>query len=187
LNHTGNIFRVYHTQEDKEAAWNVFRYAWNNPSFGLGEEGKGVFFRTRIGPADVIMPDNRYFREKGSYLGDEQFKWLKAQLLECKGPFIILSNGTMWSDYVSNGKDSWGVFDPEGREELFTFIEENKIGGVLLISGDRHGARGFKIPRPSGFNFYEFGVASLGGWLGALPIKAEWYVSLFFLSILRLQ
>ncbi len=173
-----NIPESY-TLENKEAVWRVFRDSWNNPSYGFGEEGKGVFFRTRIGPADVIMLDNRYFREKGSYLGDEQFEWLKAQLLECKGPFIILSNGTMWSDYVSNGKDSWGVFDPEGREELFSFIEENNLGGVLLISGDRHGARGFKIPRPSGYNFYEFGAASLGGWLGALPVQADWDTQLY--------
>ena len=62
-----------------------------------------------------------------------------------------------------NGKDSWGVYDPRGREDLFSFIEANRIGGVLLISGDRHGARGFTIPRPSGFNFYEFEAASLGG------------------------
>jgi alkaline phosphatase D len=32
-----------------------------------------------------------------------------------------------------------------------------------LVSGDRHGARGFRIPRPSGFNFYEFEPATLGG------------------------
>jgi alkaline phosphatase D len=34
---------------------------------------------------------------------------------------------------------------------------------VLLTSGDRHGARVFRIPRPSGYNFYEFEPASLGG------------------------
>ena len=168
-----------YTLEDKEAVWRVFKDSWNNPSYGFGEESKGVFFRTRIGPADVIMLDNRYFREKGSFLGDKQMEWLKTQLLDCKGPFIILSNGTMWSDYVSDGKDSWGVFDQEGREQIFKLIEENNIGGVLLISGDRHGARGFRIPRPSGFNFYEFEVASLGGWIGALPIQAEWDTQLF--------
>ena len=35
--------------------------------------------------------------------------------------------------------------------------------GVLLISGDRHGARGFRIPRPSGFAIHEFEAATLGG------------------------
>jgi len=173
-----------YTNEDREAVWNVFRKAWNNPNYGFGEEGKGVFFRTRIGPADIIMVDNRYFRtgEKGSFLGDEQMKWLEDQLLDCKGPFIILSCGTMWSDFVSNGKDSWGVNDPEGRERLFRLIEKNRIGGVILISGDRHGARGFKIPRDSGFNFYEFELGSLGSRTGPDPIRADWETQLFGIS-----
>jgi len=173
-----------YTNEDREAVWNVFSQSWNNPSYGFGEKAKGVFFRTRIGPADVIMLDHRYFRtgKKGSFLGDEQMKWLEEQLLDCKGPFIILSCGTMWSDYVSNGKDSWGVNDPEGRERIFNLIEKNKIGGVILISGDRHGARGFKIPRPSGYNFYEFEPASLGGRTGPPPINTEWKTQLFGIS-----
>ena len=173
-----------YTNEDREAVWDVFRQAWNNPYYGFGEQGKGVFFRTRIGPADIIMVDNRYFRtgKKGSFLGDEQMNWLEDQLLDCRGPFIILSCGTMWSDYVSNGKDSWGVNDPEGRERLFSLIERNRIGGVILISGDRHGARGFKIPRESGFNFYEFELGSLGGRTGPDPIRADWETQLFGIS-----
>lgn len=163
-----------YTQKDKENVWEIFRYSWNNPAYGFGEEGKGVFFRTRIGACDVIMVDHRYFRTKESFLGEKQMQWLEEQLLDCKGPFIILADGTMWSDYVSNGKDSWGVYDPEAREQIFSLIEKNNIGGVLLISGDRHGSRGFRIPRPSGFNFYEFEVASLGGLGGQPATIPEW-------------
>jgi alkaline phosphatase D len=156
------------TDRDRIGVWNVFRRAWNNPCYGFGDERRGVFLRTRIGSCDVIMVDHRYFRagQPGSFLGDDQMNWLEDQLLDCKGPFIILSCGTMWSDYVSNGKDSWGRWDPEGRERIFSLIERNRIGGVLLISGDRHGARGFRIPRPSGFDFYEFEAGSLGGRTG---------------------
>lgn len=173
-----------YTLRDKECVCDVFRRAWNNPSYGFGDERRGVFLRTRIGPCDVIMTDERYFRtgEKGSFLGDEQMKWLEAQLLDCKGPFIILSNGTMWTDYVSNGKDSWGVWDPEGRERIFNFIEKHRIGGILLISGDRHGARGFRIPRPSGFSFYEFEAGSLGGRTGPPPTKPEWDTQFYGIS-----
>ena len=32
-----------------------------------------------------------------------------------------------------------------------------------MISGDRHRARGFTIPRPIGNAFYDFDTASLGG------------------------
>ncbi|MFW5878167.1 MAG: hypothetical protein ACOCUP_03525 [bacterium] len=93
------------------------------PPYGSGDDGKGVYFRTRIGPADIIMLDNRYFRENGNFLGEQQMEWLKAQLLDCKGPFIILSNGTMWSDYVSDGKDSWGVYDPKGTRRFLNLLK----------------------------------------------------------------
>ena len=170
-----------YTEKDKAGVCHVFRQAWNNPAYGFGDDRRGVFLRTRIGPCDIIMVDNRYFRkgEKGSFLGDGQMKWLKEQLLDCKGPFIIMSCGSMWSDYVSKGKDSWGRWDPEGREEVFSLIEKNCISGVLLISGDRHGARGFRIPRPSGFEFYEFEAGSLGGRTGPPVTRPEWKTQLY--------
>jgi len=168
-------------EKDKHGVWDVFRYAWNNPSYGFGDDKKGVFLRTRIGPCDVILLDGRYFRtgEEGSFLGCEQMEWLKNQLTNCKGPFIILACPTMWTDHVSNGKDSWGRWDPDGREDLFRFIEKNHISGVLLLSGDRHGARGFTIPRESGFKFYEFETACLGARTGPKVTKPEWKNQLY--------
>jgi len=168
-------------KKDKVQIREIFQQSWNNPSYGLEHEKEGIFFRSRIGQVDIIMTDNRYFREHkpGSFLGHEQMNWLKEQLLDCEGPFIILSCGSMWSDFVSNGKDSWGTNDPEGREEIFRLIEENNIGGVVLISGDRHGARGFTIPRKSGFSFYEFEAASLGARVGPATTKPEWNTQLY--------
>ena len=57
-----------YTQADKEGVCDVFRQAWNNLSYGFGDERRGVFFRARIGPCDVIMLDHRYYRsgQKGS-------------------------------------------------------------------------------------------------------------------------
>ena len=175
-----------YTDKDRHGVWEVFRHAWNNPSWGFNDDRRGVFLRTRVGCCDIIMVDHRYFRtareegKGGNLLGPEQMQWLEAQLLACKGPFIILSCGTMWSDYVSNGKDSWGVYDPEGRERIFNLIEKHRIPGVLLTSGDRHGARVFTIPRSSGYNFYEFEPASLGG-RGDGPPAADpkWKTRLF--------
>jgi alkaline phosphatase D len=177
-----------YTEKDRQGVWEVFRHAWNNPSYGFNDDRRGVFLRTRIGPCDVIMVDHRYFRtapdtdgdEGGNFLGPRQMQWLEKQLLDCQGPFIILSCGTMWSDYVSNGKDSWAVYDPKGREQIFSLIEEHRIPGVLLISGDRHGARVFRIPRLSGYSFYEFEPASLGG-RGDGPPAADpkWDTQLF--------
>jgi alkaline phosphatase D len=99
----------------------------------------------------------------GSYLGVEQQKWLIKTLKKSTAPYKVISSGTMWSDYMSKAKDSWGTWDTLARSEVFHLIEKEKISGVLLISGDRHGARPFKIPVNSEFSLYEFEAASLGG------------------------
>jgi alkaline phosphatase D len=170
-----------YTEQDARQVCDVFCQNWNNPSYGFNDKRRGVFLHTRIGPCDIIMVDERYFRknQKGSFLGEAQMDWLEKQLLACRGSFIILSCGTMWSDYVSKGKDSWGMCDPQGREEIFDLIEKHHIGGVLLISGDRHGARGFRIPRASGFEFYEFEAGSLGGRSGPPVKRPEWTTQLY--------
>ncbi len=154
------------TDGDRAAVRKVWTQCWNNPAYGFEDRGLGIFFRTRLGPCDLIMLDTRSRRtqrgQEDCFLGVEQMRWLERELTACTGPFIILTGGTMWSDYVSAGKDSWGVWDPPGRERIFSLLEEKRLGGVLLLSGDRHGARVIRIPRPSGFTFWEFELGSLG-------------------------
>jgi alkaline phosphatase D len=150
---------------DREALRAVWNQNWNNPK----NAADGIYFNTRIGPVELIMLDTRSCRtveergQYGSYLGLEQQKWLQEVLKNSTAPFKVISSGTMWSDFITDGKDSWGTWDTLAREEIFMLIESENISGVLLISGDRHGARGFMIPSPSGFKILEFEVASLGG------------------------
>ena len=42
-------------------------------------------------------------------------------------------------------------------------IDQKQDSLVLLLSGDRHGARGFAIPRPNGKKIHELEVGTLGG------------------------
>ena len=155
------------TAADRDAVRAVWHQNWNNPSTADGR--KGIYFNSRVGPVEVIMLDTRSYRDNeqrnqyGSYLGERQMTWLKETLKQSTAPFKVISSGTMWSDYVTRAKDSWGSWDKKAREEIFDLIEEEEIGGVLLSSGDRHGARGFRIPRPSGFDLLEFEAATLGG------------------------
>jgi len=155
------------TAEDRDKVRAVWHQNWNNPP--ADDDRVGIYFNTRIGPVEVIMLDTRSCRdgdrrgEYGSYLGQEQFDWLKKTLRKSTAPFKVISSGTMWSDYISNGKDSWGTWDTQAREEIFTLIGKENIAGVLLVSGARHGARGFKIPRDTGYDLLEFEPATLGG------------------------
>ena len=154
----------------RDALRALWQENWVNPPTDVA--GRGIYFSTSVGPVDIIMLDTRSCREqarrgqRGSFLGDEQMAWLKKTLKASTARFILLSSGTMWSDYMSKAKDSWGTWDKKGREEIYQLIEDEEIGGVILLSGDRHGARGFKIPRPSGYTFYEFEAGTLGGCRG---------------------
>ncbi|WP_372845834.1 alkaline phosphatase [Pontiella sp.] len=171
------------TAADRDGVRGVWHQNWNNPPANDGREG--IYFNTRTGPVEIIMLDTRSCRdnarqgERGSYLGERQMAWLTKTLRDSTAPFKVISSGTMWSDYVTKAKDSWGTWDPQAREEIFRLIEQENIGGVLLISGDRHGARGFKIPRPSGFDFLEFEAASLGGVPGPKGLVANCPEQLF--------
>ncbi len=152
---------------DIDGMRNNWKSQWNNPERDL--ERKGIYFQTRIGPVHFIALDTRSCRineqrgKPNSFLGEEQMNWLKQQINESTSPYILVSSGTMWSDYISDGKDSWGTWDTEGREEIFKAIDAKKDAQVILLSGDRHGARGFAIPRPGNRKIYEFEVATLGG------------------------
>lgn len=169
------------TEKDREELRKLWHQNWNNPQ----NDVDGIYFNTRIGQVELIMLDTRSCREiknrgkYASYLGTEQLEWLKSVLENSTATFKVISSGTMWSDYISNGKDSWGTWDTLAREEIFNFIEMENISGVLLISGDRHGARGFAIPRPSGFKLFEFEAASLGGVPGPSAMAKETTNQLF--------
>jgi len=153
------------TAADRDAVRSVWTQNWNNPSYGFADRGEGIFFRTRLGPCDLIMLDTRSLRTRpggpDAFLGGEQMRGLERGLSACTGPFVILTGGTMWSDNISNGKDSWGVWDRPGRERIFSLIESKRLP-VILLSGDRHGARVIEIPRPSGHVLREFELGSLG-------------------------
>lgn len=181
-NDLSGIPRKY-TSEDRDRVRGVWKQNWNNPVVPAGR--KGIYFSSRVGPVEIIMLDTRSYRsakqrkQYGSYLGDRQLQWLRQTLQNSTAPFKIISSGTMWSDYVSRAKDSWGSWDTQAREEIFGLIEQEKIGGVLLVSGDRHGARGFRIPRPSGHTFYEFEPATLGGVSGPAGLVKDCPEQLF--------
>lgn len=155
------------TDEQRNALRMLWQENWNNPPTVVKD--RGIYFNTVIGDVEIIMLDTRSCRTwqkrgtQGAYLGEAQMQWLLKTLKASKARFILLTSGTMWSDFMSKAKDSWGSWDIPGRDQIYDFVEENRIGGVLLLSGDRHGARSFRIERPSGFALHEFEAATLGG------------------------
>lgn len=147
----------------KFPSWKVFRENWNNPYYGGGEKHPGCWFDFSIGDVDFFMLDNRYYRsfKDGTMLGPVQKRWLLSRLSESTATFKVIASGTLWTEHADKGgKDSWWGVKAE-REEIFSFIEKQKIAGVILLSADRHRSDVYQIKRPDGYDFYEFESSKL--------------------------
>jgi len=51
-------------------------------------------------------------------------------------------------------RDTWDGF-PDERAEIFSWIDESKIDGVVLLSADRHRSEAWKIDRPDAYTLYD--------------------------------
>jgi alkaline phosphatase D len=147
----------------KLPVWRVFKENWNNPYYGGGERQPGCWFDFSIGDVDFFMTDGRYYRwrEGKTLLGPVQKKWLLEKLSASKATFKVIGSGTLWTEHADKGgRDSWWGYKEE-REEIFSLIDREKIGGVILISADRHRTDVYKIGRPKGYDLYEFETSKL--------------------------
>ncbi|MFQ6036477.1 MAG: alkaline phosphatase D family protein [Sedimentisphaerales bacterium] len=147
--------------EWKIPVWRLFRDNWNNPYYGGGENQPGCWFDFSIGDVDFFMLDGRYYRtnpktEIPSMLGPVQKKWLFKKLKSSTATFKVLASPVPWAFGTKPGSlDPWQGYKQE-REEIFSFLEQNKIDGVILISADRHRSDVWKIERTTGYDLYEF-------------------------------
>jgi alkaline phosphatase D len=144
----------------------IFRQNWANPGYGGGDQQPGCWYSFHIGDVDFIMLDCRYYRTSPkqsprSMLGPVQKKWLKEQLLDAKGTFKVICSSVPW-DFRTKGdsEDTWNGYKEE-HEEILSFIEKQKIEGVILMSADRHRSDAWKIARPGGYDLFEFNSSRL--------------------------
>ena len=88
-------------------------------------------------------------------------KWLKRTLKASRGTFTIIASPVPWSPGVKPGsRDTWDGFAQE-REEIFRFIETERINGVILVSADRHRTDLRVTKRESGYDLYELESSKL--------------------------
>lgn len=142
----------------KRSALANFSKNWNNPAMGEGEKNPGCWHTFTLGRVQVILLDCRYYRdqEENSMLGTVQKAWLKKTLVNSSAVFKIVASSVPFSQGVKPGSmDPWDGYGEE-REEIFSFIEEKKIEGVLLIAADRHRIDLRKTVRPQGYDLFEF-------------------------------
>jgi len=145
----------------KIPVWRTFTYNWNNPYYAGGQDQPGCWFDFSIGDVDFFMLDGRYYRddpknENPSMLGPAQKKWLFEKLRSSEATFKVLASPVPWAYGAKPGsRDPWQGYKTE-REQIFSFLEANRIDGVILIAADRHRSDAWKIERDNGYDLYEF-------------------------------
>jgi alkaline phosphatase D len=151
------------TNPMRDAALQVFRRYWANPPHGRTDE-PGIHFQYAYGGVDFFFLDGRYHRDPNAdpdgpgktMLGGVQKRWLREALRASRAPLKLLVSGSGWSTGDGPQGDTWSAFLHE-RNELFDFIRDERIEGVVLISGDTHAGELNCIPwsERGGYDLYD--------------------------------
>ena len=146
-------------ETSREASLEVFQRYWANPSYGT-QEAPGTYFTHNYSGVDFIFLDTYSYRDElsqTSILGETQMEWLQRQLSSSDATFKVLLSGSSWSNAKSDTDFNTWVAYPNERDGLFSYIRENEIDGVILISGDDDEAEIKAIPtsRDGGYDLYE--------------------------------
>lgn len=136
-----------------------FQRNWVNPEMG-DPDWPGCWFSFSLGDVDIFMLDGRTYRtnpfkEEKTMLGPVQKSWLMKGLKSSTATFKIIGSPVAWaSEAKPDSNDTWNGFINE-REEIFQFLSDNHIEGVLLLSGDRHRTDFWKNERKGDYPLYE--------------------------------
>lgn len=155
----------------KNESREVFSKYFCNPS--AGENGQGIYTMISWGDADIFLTDDRWWRSaermkdsvngkpnpEKTFLGNQQMDWLKNSLLFSNATFKIIAVGTQVLNPVSPF-DTWWDY-PAEYYELMDFLKENKINGVLFLTGDRHHSEIIKVDRPGTYPLFDITVSPL--------------------------
>ena len=155
----------------KEESKKVFDSYWANPS--SGKNGQGIFTQLSYSDVDIFLCDDRWWRsdfatpdtingkpnEEKTMLGAEQMAWLKNALLYSGATFKLIVIGSQVLNPVSP-VDKLRDFSAE-YNDLIGFLTDNKINGVLFVTGDRHHSEIIKVDRPGAYPLFDITVSPL--------------------------
>lgn len=151
-----------------------YKRQWVDPGYGDNTGNPGVFFKHSIGEVDFFFLDCRYYRQPSevgavheeplSMLGEQQKAWLKQSLVDSDAKVKVIISSVPWAfdakPALEGRIDTWGGYREE-RTEIFDFLTEKSVKGVLLLSADRHRSDIWKIDRPNDYPLYEFESSKL--------------------------
>ena len=152
------------TIPSKDWALQLFKQFWANPAYGKPDL-PGVFYSFQYQDAEFFLLDDRYYKRlndqqsDGTLLGNQQWEWLTKQLQQSTATFKFIICGVQM--LIENSSAEGLKEFPNEREQFLDMLQQNKIKGVILISGDRHFAEQYRLPRPTAYDLYEVTTSPL--------------------------
>lgn len=156
----------------------------DEPADSPRRQREGVYDAKVFGPAgrrvQIILLDTRYFRSPlarvsraeqktigGGYvpspdraatmLGDEQWRWLEAQLRAPAELRVIVSSIQFVSEF--SGAEAWANL-PHEKQRMIALLRTTQANGVLFLSGDRHWCELSRMEGP-GYPLYDLTASAL--------------------------
>jgi alkaline phosphatase D len=162
----------------KGAAFEAFRRYWPNPTHGLPGVS-GIFTQLRVADADFFLLDDRWYRYPNRYpvvpekalLGAQQLEWLRQALLASHATFKVVAMGTQFWNRASRF-ETWQNY-PDEQRRLRDWLGEQRIAGVVFLSGDRHFSELLRLPREGAYPLYEFTSSPLTAGVVSNPDEQE--------------
>ena len=148
---------------EKEHSTELYKTFWPNSGYESQGSGEGIFATYKYEDVEFFLTDSRYYRSRYEYLGSSQLEQLKKKLLNSTATFKFIALGTVTVIPTErNGPETY-IYQTGEREELFNFIYENNISGVIFLSGDIHRSyfAQYKPDCNSTYPFYEYTCSPL--------------------------
>ncbi len=145
----------------REEIGRIFERYWANGVYG-GPGLDGIWSSFEMGDVEVFLTDDRFWRDPDSLpdspsktvLGAAQKAWLKEGLEDSDARVKIVAVGhQVLADY--HEWESYAMFAYE-RQELIDWIRDERIEGVVFVSGDRHLSELMRWEAPGLYPLYEF-------------------------------
>lgn len=110
-------------------------------AFGLTPPASGdVYQQCRVGPTDIFLLDERYYRrspvnsrdDRDAILGVKQWTWLEEAVNASQAQFIVVASSTTFHRF---GDESWEQY-PSAFDRMRTLMQGRR--GAMIVSGDVH-------------------------------------------------
>ncbi|MBK6495509.1 MAG: alkaline phosphatase family protein [Gemmatimonadetes bacterium] len=143
----------------------AFELFWGNPPLGADGDG-GVTSSFGWSDVDVFLTDNRWYRDAQdrvtgpkNYLGRPQIEWLLNGLKSSRATFkLVVIGGQTVNNSVTF--ENYATYEAE-RTFFLDRLAEERIPGVILLSGDKHWTELSRMNRAGSYPLYDLTVSPL--------------------------